>query len=233
MLRLLWPVIFLIVGANVMADEQVRTVTVSGTGFSEIEPDRATLQMSIVAREPSLAAAQKRSAEVTDKVLKMTDRMKIDRDEVDTTGASVRPDYRWNREKEEQELRGYIATRQITVVIKDLEKLGAVVEAAVEAGVNQVSPPQLDSSKRKTAEREALSAAAEDARKNAAVLAESLDAVLGQVVSIDARSNVPQPPVRYAANARAMAVESDAAETYNAADLTFNVAVTVVFTLED
>jgi len=233
MLRSLWLVIFLTFGASAMADEQARTVTVSGTGFAEIEPDRATLQMSIVAKEPTLAAAQKRSAGVTNKVLKMTDRMKIDRDQVDTTGASVRPDYRWNREKEEQELRGYIATRQITVVIKDLEKLGSVVEAAVEAGVNQVSPPQLDSSKRKNAEREALRAAADDAEKNAAVLADSLDAVLGQVISIDARSNEPGPPVRYAANVRAMSAESDAAETYNAADLTFNASVTVVFELKE
>jgi uncharacterized protein YggE len=216
-----------------MADEQIRTITVSGTGFAEIEPDRATLQMSIVAREPTLAAAQKQAANVTNKVLKTTDRMKIDRDQVDTTGASVRPDYRWNREKEEQELRGYIATRQISVVIKDLDKLGAMVEAAVEAGVNQVSPPQLDSSKRKDAEREALSAAADDAEKNAAVLANSLDAVLGRVISIDARSNEAQPPVRYAANMRAMAAESDAAETYNAADLTFNAAVTVVFEIKE
>jgi uncharacterized protein YggE len=216
-----------------MADEQIRTVTVSGTGFAEIEPDRATLQMSIIAKEPTVAAAQAQSANVTDKVLKMTDRMKIKRDQVDTTGASVRPDYRWNREKEEQELRGYIATRQITVVIKDLDKLGAVVEAAVEAGVNQVSPPQLDSSKRKDVEREALRVAAEDARKNAEVLAKSLDAVLGQVISIDARSNEPRPPVRYAANMRAMAAESDAAETYNAADLTFDAAVTVVFELKE
>jgi len=233
MLRSLWPVIFLLFGASVMADEQMRTVTVSGTGFAEIEPDRATLQMSIVAREPTLAAAQARSAEVTNNVLKMTDRMKIKRDQVDTTGASIRADYRWNRDTEEQELRGYIATRQISVVIKDLEKLGAVVEAAVEAGVNQVSPPQLDSSKRKDAEREALQAAAEDARKNAAVLAKALDAALGQVISIDARSNEARPPVRFATNVRAMAAESDAAETYNAADLTFNAAVTVVFELKE
>ena len=132
-----------------MAEEQTRTITVNGTGTADVKPDRVTLRMSIVAREATLAAAQKAAADVTTKVLKMTDRMDIDRDQVDTTGASVRPDYRWNRDTEEQELRGYIAERQISVVIKDLEMLGAVVEGAVGAGVNQVSPPHLDSSKRK------------------------------------------------------------------------------------
>ncbi len=233
MLRTLFLVLLLTIGAGAMAEEQTRTITVNGTGTAEVEPDRATLRMSIVAREPTLAAAQKAAADVTTKVLKMTDRMDIDRDQVDTTGASVRPDYRWNRDKEEQELRGYIAERQITVVIEDLEKLGAVVEGAVDAGVNQVSPPHLDSSKRKKTYREALRAAADDARENAFQLADALGAKLGRVISINSGSNAPRPPVPYAANVRAMAAESDAGESYSAADLSFSATVTVVFELTE
>ena len=231
MLKTLCLIVFLGMCAAAMADEHPRTITVNGSGFAEIEPDRATLQMSIVSRAPTVAAAQKETADITNKVLKMTDRMKIDRDQVDTTGVSVRADYRWNREKEEQELRGYIATRQITVVIRDLEKLGAVVEAAVGAGVNQVSPPQLDSSKRKQAHRKALRAAAEDARANAQELAGALGSGLGQVVSIDSRANESWPPAPRTAGVRAMAAESDAVESYNAANLRFDAAVTVVFEL--
>ena len=233
MLRTLWVVLLLSLGVNVIADEQTRTITVNGTGFAEVEPDRATLQMSIVAREPTLAAAQKAAADVTNRVLKMIDGMGIDRDQVDTTAASVSPDYRWNSETEEQELRGYISERQISVEIEDLEKLGAIVEGAVGAGVNQVSPPRLDSSKRKEMYRQALRAAAEDAKANASQLADALGARLGQVISITSVSNEPRPPVPYAAAVRAMAVESDAIESYNAADLSFSAAVTVVFQLAE
>ncbi len=233
MLRFLWVFLLLGMGACVMADEPARTVTVNGTGFAEVEPDRATLHMSIVAREPTLATAQKVAADVTNKVLKLTDRMDIDRDRVDTTRASVRPDYRWNREKEEQELRGYIAERQITIDIEDLEKLGAMIEGAVNAGVNQVSPPQLDSSKRKETYRQALAAAAEDAKANASQLAASLGAGLGEVLSIHAGSDLSPPPVPRAAAMKSMAVQSDAAESYNAADLEFDATITVVFQLTD
>lgn len=233
MLRSVCLVLILGMGASVMADEQVRTITVSGTGSSDIEPDRATLQMSINAREPTLAAAQKAAADVTSKVLKMADRMDIDRDQIDTTGASVRPDYRWNREKEEQVLRGYIADRQITIEIDELEKLGALIEGAVSAGVNQVQPPQLNSSQRKETQRAALRAAAEDAKANARELAESLDTELGRVISINSGHNEPRPPTPYPVGARAMAADSGAAETYNAADLSFYATVTVVFELSD
>ncbi|HNP66083.1 MAG TPA: SIMPL domain-containing protein [Woeseiaceae bacterium] len=233
MIKSLGVILFLSIGANAMAEGQTGTITVNGTGFAEVAPDRATLQMSIVAREPTLAAAQKAAADVTNKVLKMLDRVGIERNKIDTTGASVRPDYRWNREAEEQELRGYISERQITVEIEDLEKLGQVVEGAVDAGVNQVSPPRLDSSQRKATYRKALRAAAEDARHNAEQLADALGASIGDVVSIQSGSDQPRPPVPYATNMRAMAADSGAAESYNAADLSFNAAVTVVFELKD
>ena len=233
MLRSLWAVLLLGMGVCVMADETTRTITVNGSGFAEVAPDRVTLRMSIVAREPTLAAAQKVAADVTKRVLEMTDQMDIDRDQVDTTGASVRPDYRWNRDKEEQELRGYIAERQIAVELEDLEKLGAVVEGAVSAGVNQVSPPQLESSKRKETYRRALHVAAEDAKANALQLAKSLGAGLGPVISINSGISAPRPPVPYAGGVRAMAAETDAAESYNPADLSFNATVTVVFELTE
>lgn len=233
MLRSLCVVLLLSMGMNVMAEDQARSITVVGTGFAEVEPDQATIRMSIVARDQKRAAAQERAADVTNKVLKMTDRLDIARSQVDTTGASVRPDYRWNREKEEQELRGYIAERHISVEIDDLAILGDLVEGAVSAGVNQVSPPQLDSRKRKETHRRALRAAAEDAKANASQLAESLGASLGEVISINSGGNAPRPPMPRAAGVRAMSVESDAAESYNAADLSFNATVTVVFELTD
>lgn len=232
MLRSIFLVILLSMGAGAMADEQARTITVSGTGSAEVAPDQATVRMSIVAREPTVGAAQKAAAEVAGNVLKMTDRMKIKREKVDTTGASVRADYRWNPKTEEQELRGYIAERQITVELDDLEQLGAVLEGAVAAGVNQVSPPQLDSSKRKTIYRKAMQVAAEDAKASASLLAEALGASLGKVMSINAGSSSPRPPVAYA-NMRSMAAEADASQSYNAADLSFDANVTVVFELVD
>lgn len=233
MLRTLLIVMLLFAVTQVMAAEEARTITVNGAGFAEVEPDRANVRMSIVAREKTLDAAQKQAANVSAKVLQMTERLGLKRDKVDTTGTSVRPDYRWNRDKEEQELRGYISERQIHIEIDELDKLGALIEGAVSAGVNQVSPPQLDSSKRKDAYRQALRMAAEDARANAAALSATLGATLGPVLSVNSGSNAPRPPTPYAGRMQAMASDAVAAESYNAADLSFSATVTVVFELAD
>ena len=190
--------------------------------------------MSIMARKPALADAQAEAALVAERILALTDRLGINRDQVDTTGASVRPDYQWDREKNEQVLRGYIAERQMRIRIDDLDQLGALTEGAVEAGVNQVSPPELGSSQRRDAHRRALEAAAADAEANARVLAESLGASLGDVVSINAGAAAPWPPVPQASlSAMRPAAEADAAETYNPGELSFRSSITVVFGLRN
>ncbi len=234
MLKSLWVLPFLVLGACAMADDQTRTITVSGTGIAEAAPDRATLRMSIISRESTIDAAQNGAAVVTNNVLEMTDEMDIDRDNVDTTGASVRPDYRWNRNTEEQELRGYIAERQISVVIEDLDDLGAAIEGAVKAGVNNVSPPQLGSSTQDSLYRDALQAAAADARANAERLADSLGTNLGRVLSISTGSHAPQPPIAYNARSAMMSMDStEAAQTYNPAEMSVSATVNVVFELTD
>ena len=232
MLRSIWVVLLLGMGACAMAEDEMRTVTVTGVGTASVEPDRAIVRMSIVAREKTLDAAQQRSADVSAEVLSLLDGLDIDRERVDTTGASVSPDYRWDREREEQVLRGYIAQRQLVVDVRDLEKLGAVVEGAVKAGVNQVSPPQLDSGGRRAAYREALEVAAKDAQANAERLAKSLGARLGDVIQISDGSYTPAP-MPQPRMVKAMAMEADAEQTYNAADLNFNATITVVFSLKN
>jgi len=223
-------VVLLLLSAAAPAQDQLRTITVNGTGSSSVAPDRAYVQMSIVANRPTVGEAQEAAAAVTAKMLEMTDKLGIDRDRVDTTGASVRPDYRWNREREEQELIGYVAERQMQVDVRDLEKLGALIEGAVEAGVNQVSPPQLDSSKRRDAYREALDAAAKDAQANAAQLAKSLGAELGDVLQITTTSQ-PAPPMPMMRTQVALSMEAAAPETYNAANLDFDADIIVMFEL--
>ena len=232
MFRTLMVLLVSLAMSPAIADDTPRTVTVSGSATATAEPDSATVRMAIVARNPALDTAQGEAAKVSNAVLKLADQLNIPRRSVDTTGANVRPDYRWNPEEQEQELRGYIAERTIIVKVTDLDKLGRLIEGAVNVGVNQVSPPQLDSSGKDDAQREALRLAALDARANARVLAEALGATLGEALQINATADAPQP---YQPRMRmaAQAMEADAESSYNAAELTFSSSVTAVFELDD
>lgn len=220
--------LFLIfLSAAACADDATRTISVSGIGSVETPPDRATLILSIDARESTVAAAQAKAADVTARVLELADTMDIPENRVDTMAATVRPDYRWNRDNNSQQLIGFVAQRQMRLEIHDLEKVGLVVERAVEAGVNQVMPPRLTSSRNRDAYRDALEQAVEDARRNAERLASSLGLTLGDAIQVSAGSPALSPmPVR---RAEAMAMSDSAAQTYSAGDLTVTANVSVVF----
>lgn len=222
--------LLILMSACAQADDVARTVAVSGTGTVSVAPDRASLQLSIMARNKMVRVAQDEAASVTEKVLTVTDKLGIERNRVDTTGASVQPDYQYNRETGEQNLRGYIATRQISIEIHDIENLAQVIEGVVSAGVNQVSPPVLYSSKRRDLYRDALAAAAEDARKNASTLANSLGLKLGDAIQIDTGSR-PIPFANQRSAGMAVMGEADAAATYNPGDLTTSETINVVFEL--
>jgi uncharacterized protein YggE len=173
------------------------------------------------------------AGEVTANVLKLTDELDIERDKVDTTAASVRPDYQYDRDSNQQVLQGYVAERQMRVDLDDLEKLGPLTEGAVAAGVNQVMPPQLDSSERRDAHRRALRVAAEDARANARELADTLGATLGDVITISTALPPFQPGPQRQNYAVRAAADADAAATYDPGQLHFTANVTAVFALDE
>lgn len=236
MLKLASIVLIMATGVVFAAEDPARTISVSGTGYVELAPDKATLVFSIVSREADVATAQDKAAVVTARVLELADDLGIARNLVDTTSASVRPDYRWNREREEQELLGYIAERQMQIEVRDLEQLGVVIERAVKAGVNQVSPPQLDSSQRRDAYRDALEKAALDARENATRLAASLSLELGSAIQVSAGSGARPPVDMFGGRQQvsmAMAENAAAPESYNAADMKVSATISVVFELID
>jgi uncharacterized protein YggE len=223
------PLIYLLLAAlPVMSDEAPRGIRVSGSGSVDALPDRATVVLGIDARNPSLAAARQRVARVARDFLDLVERLGIPDRSVTSTGANLRPEYRWDNESREQRFIGYQVQRQLVVQLEDLDLLGELIEGAVDSGVNQVSPPQLDSSRRKDYERQALAAAALDARANAEVLAKSLNAGLGELRSIEAMQSVPGP--RPMMRAGAVAMEADSAvETYQAGELRFEARVNAEF----
>ena len=220
--------ILILASAAACADNHAtRTISVSGFGSVETPPDRATVSLSIEIRESTVAAAQEKAAEVTARVLELAEDMDIPENRVDTMSAMVRPAYRWNRDTETQELIGFVAHRQMRLEIHDLDKVGVAIERAVEAGVNQVMPPRLTSSKSRDAYRDALEKAVDDARQNAERLADSLGLSLGDAVQVNAGTPA-RPPVPVM-RGEAMAMSDAAPQTYSAGDLTVTANVSVIF----
>lgn len=206
--------------------DETRSVVAHGKAELLAAPDRAIMRFGVESRQPTVDQARAIVAETVDRFLRITRGMDITDDHVATAAAIVRPDYDWNPQTRERRLLGYMVTRQITVDLRDIGKIGALTEAALGAGINHVDEPYLDTTQRDALERKALARAAGDARSRAEVLASALDARIGAVRNIQT-SSVQAAPMA----AMSMAREGGGAETYQPGQIRVAARVTATFDL--
>jgi hypothetical protein len=219
-------------GIATAAEAPLRLVSVTGSGEVKAQPDMAYVTLGMEARRPTVAAARTEVNATVERILALTRELRIDPKFVDSTRLQVQPDYRWDEKASKQVLLGYLVSRQVDVELRDLDRLGTLLEKSVTAGVNQVSGARLDSSRRKELEREALTQAVDDARLNADALARAAGAKLGPVQSISIAGMMPEP--RYAERAMSVAAApmADAAEqSYQPSEMKFTANVSAQFEL--
>lgn len=208
-----------------------RIVSVSGQGEVQAEPDRALVTLGVESRKPKLEDARAEVSRAVEAVLKLTRDLKIDPKLVRATRVNVQPEYNWDNNARERSLIGYYVSRQVEVDLRDLEKLGQLVERATDLGVNQLGDPRLDSSKRRDLEREALAKAVDDARANAETVAKAAGGKLGAARTISATSEYAPPPMPMM-RVKAMAAEaSDASQSYQSGQMSFTGRVQIEYDL--
>ena len=218
-------------GSALAEDGRPRTVSVAGQGQVTAQPDMARVTLGVEARRPDLADARLTVTRAVDRVLALTKELAIDPKYVNATGLQVQPDYTWNEQARKQELQGYVVSRQVEVELRDLDKLGTLLERAVSAGANQIGGASLDSTHRKELERQAMTLAVQDARLNAETLARAAGVQLGTVRTLNASSSSPPMPMYRMAAADMAAAPPPPDATYQAGEMTFAARVSAEYDL--
>lgn len=176
----LLPVLFTLAACQPAPQaENLRSVTVTGDGELSVAPEIATVRLGIEARDKNLQQAQARAGDVVAAVLELARALDIPENQVQSTQVRVMPEFDWHEGK--QEFRGYLVQREVRVELEEMANLGPLVERAMRAGVNTISPPELSVKDSRALRREVLKLAAADARANADALAMTLDAELGKI----------------------------------------------------
>lgn len=183
-----------------------RHVSVSGQGEVSVTPDRARLRLGVTQLSPDLDAAEAKVNAVVRAYLAEAKTLGAKDEQISTAGMSIQPEYQWDEKERVNHLVGYRVSRDIEVVIQNLDKLGDFVLRATKAGVNQVQPPQLESSKAKDLQNQALTRAALDAQAKARLMAETLGVKLGPLHNLSASDFAPPPPMP-----KVMTMRADAA----------------------
>ena len=186
------------------------------------EPDRAAVTLGVESRKPKLEDARAEVAKTVDAVLKLTRELKIDPKLVRSTRVNVQPEYNWDQQAHERNLIGYYVSRQVEVELRDLEKLGQLLERSTDLGVNQIGDPRLDSSKRQDLEREALAKAVVDARRTRKSSPRPPARKLGTARTITANTGFTPPPMPMVQRHGDGSRSGRRARRIRAAQMTFN-----------
>jgi uncharacterized protein len=205
------------------ASQEGRTVTVTGTATVRSAPDEAVVSLGVQTHASSAQEALQQNADRMSAVLASLVKLGIGRDQVATSDVSLWPSY----SNDGTGVTGYDASNQVEVTIRDLSRVGNLIDDAVGSGANLASGIRFQMSDENSGVTDSLSEAVADARRKAEALAAAGDASLGDVVSMTETGTPSVPPVYY----EERAVAADASTPINPPTLKTAVSVTVTWTL--
>lgn len=207
-----------------LADVPPPVISVTGEGTVQAVPDMATLSLGVTTQGATAAEAL---AENTAALQKVVDRLKaagVAPRDLQTTNLSINPTWSSYDSSSSQTITGYTALNVLTVRIRALDGLGAVLDAAVGDGANTLNGLTFGLSEPRPAQDAARKAATADARARAELLAEAAGVKLGRILSISEGASFADPaPMYKAADAVAAPVPVEAGE------IGMNAAVTITF----
>lgn len=202
------------------ASKPVGGITVTGVGTITSVPNEAEFSIGVQSKGATAREALAANAEQMNKVLAAIKAAGVDRSDIKTQNVSVSPSY-----SDKGQTDGYSAGNTVLVKMHDLSKAGAVLDAASNAGANEVYGPTLTRSNQDSLQAKALRDAVSDARKKAAALADAAGVQLGSVTAItEGFSGGPQP--YYAGGAERMVLDKAAPIEPGTQDVQATVTVT-------
>lgn len=187
--------------------EQAQIVT-QATGRAKAAPDRATLMISVQTRAGTAEAAASQNATRQRAVIDALRAAGLSQDQISTTGYSVHPDMRYSEDREPRIL-GYVVTNTVRADIREMERVGRAIDAALGAGANMISSLTFSSSRADSARREALGEAVRLARQEAEAIAAAAGGRIVGPLEISTAGLMPPQP-RYAMQERAAMADASA-----------------------
>jgi uncharacterized protein YggE len=194
------------------------TVTTTGHGVVTVVPDEASVSAGVHTQAVTASAALAQNAKLMSSVIAAL--KAAGGSDLQTQQVSLYP-----QTNDQNEVTGYVADNSVSAQAK-IAGAGALIDAAVAAGANNVSGPTLDVSDRDARYRDALGKAVADARAKAAALAGAGGFGVGQVSSVTEQSAAAPVPVYEAAAAKSAATPIEPGTQDVTADVTVTFRIT-------
>lgn len=183
-------------------------LSVSAHAEARRTPDIAQVSAGVTTQAADANASMRQNAEQMTKVIAAIRAAGISERDVQTSGINLNPQYRYV-ESQPPAITGYQASNTVNVTVRDLSRLGKILDSLVATGANQINGPTFDVDHKESAFDEARRGALDNARQRADMYAKALGLRVRRIVSIDETGGRSMPPpIRMMAMAKADRAES-------------------------
>ena len=173
------------------AQATVSTLLVEGEGAGEVKPDRATISIGVVSEATDAKEAQRQNAEKAANIQKALLGAGIEANDMQTSGYAFYPVYRDETvgNSRQSSISGYRADNTVTVVVRDVKNVGAIIDTALASGANTINSLNFGAKDQSAVRKQAMEAAVRDARDKANVLAAALGRRIVGIKSVSESSS--------------------------------------------
>jgi uncharacterized protein YggE len=172
----------------------------SGEGKASAAPDLAVLSSGVLAEGKTAREALDANTAAMTKLIASFKAAGIEDRDIATSGFTVQPRYVYSQRndgtQEPPRITGYEVRNTVTVKVRDLTKLGGVLDTAVTEGSNQIDGLTFDIAKKDELLNEARKKALADARAKADLYAEAAGVKLGRLRELSEQTGSGYPPPR-------------------------------------
>lgn len=213
---------------NFGGGERIPVITLTGSGDTLIDPDMAHVSAGVVSQAASAAEALRQNSTAMAGVFAELREAGVEERDIQTSSLSVSPVYapQTGDDLTGPRIIAYRADNSVTATVRDLDNLGAAIDALVEAGANNVGNVSFDREDTDAAMEEARREAIQNALETARLYADAGGFQLGRILTVnEIQGYRPMPMVM---NQMARAESFDGAATPTApGQLTIEVQVNV------
>lgn len=187
--------ILFFMGLTSFADTERHLIYVNGVAEKTVEPNMVLIQLESWAKASTAKAAQEQQALQFSKVKSSLEKFKIKKEDIQTEGFSVYPEYVYDQKAQTNKITGYRVSHTVSVTYYKTEDAGVLLDSLVtskgdSSGIN-IQSVAWDYDKKSVVETATLGDAVKNARSKAEDLAQAAGVVIKAVHKIQHTSHAP------------------------------------------
>lgn len=230
-MRIIMMVLMLAITPGVLvAQDNERRMTLTGVGEVFVAPDMAVISLGVSSLDPKASDAMRINSAAMNKIFARLKEVGIESRDIQTSQLSLNP--RWQQRSSNNNpprIVGYEALNTVTVRVRDLGAVGAVLDVLTQTGANRINHIGFRVQNPRPHKDEARRLAVADARIKAELYAQAAGVELGQVIQISENSGTAQP--RPMARMEMASMAADAVPVA-AGEMGLRATVTIVYSLK-